>query len=88
MPDSCFEICLDVQRCKREDITVEILDNSIVVNTRKCNPDDFSIVARKFSKRVYPINTDKYEINSLKYDFDKNGMLKIQISPRKLKTED
>ena len=48
MPNSSFEINLDVQRFKREEVSVELLEDCIVVNTRKCEPDDNSIVARKF----------------------------------------
>lgn len=87
MPDSCFEINLDIQRYKREDITVELLDNLIIVNTRKCHPDDNSIVARKFSKRTYPINLQLYDKNSLSYEFGTNGMLKIQLFPKKSQDE-
>lgn len=83
MPNSSFEINLDVQRYKREEVTVELSEDSIVVNTRKCAPDDNSIVARKFSKRTYPINLQMYDKDSLIYEFNKNGMLKIQIFPKK-----
>lgn len=83
MPGECFEIKLDVNRCKREDVTVEFVDNCLVVQTRKCQPDDNSIVARKFSKRVYPIEMSKYDKETLHYEFDQNGMLKIQILPKK-----
>lgn len=81
----CFEINLDCQRFKREDITVELLEdcNLIVVNTRKVNKDDNSIVARKFSKRMYPINLTQYDKDSLVFNFDENGMLKIQIFLKK-----
>lgn len=82
MPGECFEIKLDVQRCKREDITVEFVDDCLVIQTRKCQPDDNSIVARKFSKRVYPIEAT-YDKKSLHYEFDDNGMLKVQIYPKK-----
>ncbi|CAG9806131.1 unnamed protein product [Chironomus riparius] len=83
MPNNSFEINLDVQRCKREEVTVELSGDSIVVNTRKCAPDDNSIVARKFSKRTYPINLQMYDKDSLIYEFNKDGMLKIQIFPKK-----
>ena len=86
MPGECFEIKLDVQRCKREDITVEFIDNCLVIVTRKCSPDDNSIVARKFSKRTYPIELTKYDKDTLKYEFDDDGMLKIQILPKKIET--
>lgn len=82
MPVNCFEITLDVQRCKKEDIVVQFVDDCLVVQTRKCNPDDNSIVSRKFSKRKYPIETDKYDKDSLHYEFDEHGMLKIQIQPK------
>lgn len=83
MSKSCFEISIDIQRFKKEDITIELNDNCIVVNTRKCQPDDNSIVARKFSKRMYPINTQIYDKDSMTYEFGNNGMLKIQIFPKK-----
>lgn len=83
MPGECFEVRLDVNRCKREDITVELIDNCLVIQTRKCQPDDNSIVARKFSKRMYPIELSKYDKDTLHYEFDQNGMLKIQILPKK-----
>lgn len=83
MPGECFEIKLDVNRCKREDITVEFVDSNLVIQTRKCQPDDNSIVARKFSKRTYPIELSKYDKDSLHYEFDDTGMLKIQLLPRK-----
>ena len=84
MPNCCFEVMMDVQRCIREDITVEVLDNCLTVNLRKCASDDCSIVARKFSKRIYPLPLDvEYDKDSLKYEFDKNGMLRIQIFPKK-----
>lgn len=82
MPDSCFEIIMDVQRCKKEDIVVSFVDDCLVVQVRKCNPNDNSIVARKFSKRTYPIETDKYDKDSLHYEFDEHGMLKIKIHPK------
>jgi hypothetical protein len=83
MPEnSCFEITLDVNRCKREEISVELLDNLIVVHTRKCQEGDNSIVARKFSKRMYPIDLDKFDKDSLKYEIDAGGMLKIQLFPK------
>jgi hypothetical protein len=80
----CFEVTLDINRCKREDITVEIIDDCLVIQTRKCKPDDNSIVARKFSKRMYPIEMSKYDKESLQYEFDKNGMLKINIKPKQI----
>lgn len=83
MPGECFEISLDVQRCKREDITVEFVDNCLVIQTKKCQPDDNSIEARMFSKRTYPIELTKYDKDSLHYEFDQKGMLKIQILPKK-----
>lgn len=86
MPNSSFEINLDVQRFKRDEVSVELLEDCIVVNTRKCAPDDNSIVARKFSKRTYPINLKIYDKDSLIYEFDKSGMLKIQIFPKKTET--
>lgn len=82
MPGECFEITLDVQRCKREDITVSFVDGCLEVQTKKCALDDNSIVARKFSKRKYPIELSKYDQNSMKYEFDDHGMLKIQIYPK------
>ncbi|KAG5681126.1 hypothetical protein PVAND_010586 [Polypedilum vanderplanki] len=83
MQDNCFEINLDVQRCKREDISVELQDNCIVVTTKKCNPDDNSIVARKFSKRTYPLNIlQKYDKESLRYEFDKNDASIKPVSVR------
>jgi Hsp20/alpha crystallin family len=84
MPGECFEIKLDVQRCKREDITVEFVDNCLVIQTRKCQPGDNSIVARKFSKRMYPIELSKYDKDSLQYEFDDKGMLNVQIHPKKV----
>lgn len=83
MPGECFEIKLDVQRCKREDITVQFVDDCLVIQTRKCQPDDNSIVARKFSKRTYPIEMSKYDKDTLEYEFDDKGMLKVQIQPKK-----
>lgn len=83
MSSECMEIKLDVQRCKREDITVEFVDNFLVIQTRKCKPDDNSIVARKFSKRIYPIELTKYDKESLKYEFDDKGMLNVQIYLKK-----
>jgi hypothetical protein len=36
MPDSdLFEITLDVNRCNRDEISIELKDSCIVVNTRK-----------------------------------------------------
>lgn len=34
-PSDYFEINLDVRRCRREDITIELNQNSIIVNIRK-----------------------------------------------------
>lgn len=82
MPGECFEVKLDVQKCNKEDITVTFDDNCLVVQTRKCQPDDNSIVARKFSKRVYPIELTKYDKSTLHYEFDSHGMLNIQIQPK------
>lgn len=82
MSGNYFEIKLDVQSCKREDITVMFIDDCLVVQMRKCEPDDNSIVARKFSKRVYPIELSKYNKDSLHYEFDGHGMLNIQVQPR------
>lgn len=82
MPGKCYEIKLDIQRCKREDIAVELTEDCLVVQTRKCAPDDNSIVARKFSKRTYPIDLNVYDKNSLHYEFDDHGMLNITIKPR------
>jgi Hsp20/alpha crystallin family len=83
MPGESFEVKLDVQKCKKEDITVSFDDNGcLVVQTRKCLPGDNSIVARKFSKRVYPIELSKFDKSTLQYDFDDNGMLNIQIHPK------
>jgi HSP20 family molecular chaperone IbpA len=84
MQDNCFEINLDVQRCNRDDVSVELHDNCIIINTRKCSPEEeHSIVARKFSKRTYPLETVNYDKSTFRYDFDKNGMLKIQIFRKK-----
>lgn len=83
MTSECFEIKLDVQRCKREDITVEFVESSLVIQTRKCQPGDNSIVARKFSKRIYPIELSKYDKDTLQYDFDEKGMLNVKIYPKK-----
>lgn len=85
---SPFEIKLDVQRCKREDITVKFVDECLVVQTRKVQPDDNSIVARKYSKRTYPVELSKYDKDSLHYEFDDHGMLNIQIQPIKTKADE
>lgn len=86
MPGECFEIKLDVQRCKREDIVVEWLDNCLVIHTRKCKPGDNSIVARKFSKRTYPVELSKFDKETMHYEFDDKGMLNVQIHPKKADT--
>lgn len=83
MSDDCFEVKLDVQRCKREDITVTFVENNLVVRTRKCQPEDNSIVARKFSSRVYPIEMSQYDKDTLHYEFDQDGMLIIHVYKRK-----
>lgn len=44
---------------------------------------DNSIVARKFSKRTYPLDMDKYDRDSLVSNFDDNGMLRIQLFRKK-----
>lgn len=85
---SPFEIKLDVQSWKREDITVKFVDECLVVQTRKVQPDDNSIVARKYSKRTYPVELTKYDKDSLQYEFDDHGMLNIQIQPIKKKAEE
>lgn len=77
----CFEIKLDVMRCKREEICVELNQNQIIVTMRKCKLGDNSIVARKFSKRIYPIDLNKFDKESLIYEINDHGMLKIQINP-------
>jgi HSP20 family molecular chaperone IbpA len=82
MPGECYEIKLDVQRCNRDEIAVEVTENSLIVQTRKCHPEDNSIVARKFSKRTYPIDLNVYDRNSLHYEFDDHGMLNISIKPK------
>jgi hypothetical protein len=61
---------------------VEVTENSLIVQTRKCQPGDNSIVARKFSKRTYPIDLTVYDKNSLHYEFDDHGMLNISIKPK------
>lgn len=78
----CYEIKLDVQRSNRDDIKVEVSENCLIVQTRKCEPGDNSIVARKFSKRTYPIDLEVYDKNSLHYEFDDHGMLNITIKPK------
>lgn len=83
MPGESFQLKLDIQRCKREDITVEMDGNCLVINTRKFDPEDNSIVARKFSKRMYPIS-DKFDKSTLKYEFDENGMLLVRIERRRI----
>lgn len=82
MCDKFFEVKLDVQQFKKEEITVRFIDDCLVVQTRKCDPDDNSIVARKFSKRVYPIELSKYDSESLHYEFDDKGMLTIRVHER------
>lgn len=86
MSGDCFEIKLDVQRCKREDIKVGFVDDCLVIQTRKCQPDDNSIVARKFSKRTYPIELSMYDKDTLHYEFDDKGMLNVQIHLKKTTT--
>lgn len=81
-PGESFEIKLDVQNCKQEDITVELVDNCVVIHTRKCQPDDNSIVARKFSKRTYHVEVSKYDPSTLHYEIV-DGMLSLQIQPKK-----
>jgi HSP20 family molecular chaperone IbpA len=85
MSDSagCFEINLDVQRFKREDVNIELQENCIVINVRKVKEDDNSIVARKFSKRTYPIELNKYDKNSFVSELKSDGMLKIKILRKK-----
>lgn len=77
-----FEISLDVQNCRRDEIQIELKEDCIVINTRKVNKDDNSIVARKFSKRTYPIELKNYDKESLTSHFE-NGMLRIKILQNK-----
>ena len=76
-----FEISLDVQNCRREEVQIELKEDCIVINTRKVKTDDNSIVARKFSKRIYPLEIGKYDKESLTTHFE-NGMLRIKISQK------
>lgn len=84
MPGECFEIKMDVQRFKREDIIVEFVDDCLVIHTRKCAPGDNSIVARKFSKRTYPVELSKFDKETMHYEFDDKGMLNVQIQRKKV----
>lgn len=86
MSGDSFEIKLDVNRCKREDIKVEFVDDCLVIQTKRCDPEDNSIVARKFSKRKYPIELSVYDKESLHYEFDDKGMLNVHIHQKKTTT--
>ena len=82
MNSECFEVKLDVQRCKREDIVISFIGDCLVVQMKKCSPDDNSIVARRFSKRIYPLNLDKFDKNTLQYKLCDDGMLTIQVQEK------
>lgn len=47
MPDSTFEINLDVQRFNQDDIKIEFEENSIVVTTRKVKNLETNHAAKK-----------------------------------------
>lgn len=83
-PKDGFQVALNVQNFEPHEVTVKVIDNSIIVEAKheERSDGDESYVSRHFSRRY--VLPDEYNINDVVSTLSSDGILTVKAPPKHL----
>lgn len=86
-PKEGFQVALNVDNFKPDEVTVKVVDNSIIVEAKheERSEDNESYVSRHFSRRY--VLPDEYNIKDVVSTLSADGILTVKVPPKHLDEE-
>lgn len=83
-PNDGFQVALNVENFKPEEVTVKVVDNTIIVEAKheERSEDNESYVSRQFSRRY--ILPNEYNIKDVVSTLSADGILTVKVPPKHL----
>lgn len=86
-PKDGFQVALNVENFKPEEVSVKVVDNTIIVEAKheERSEDNESFVSRQFSRRY--VLPDEYNIKDVVSKLSADGILTVKVPPKHLDEE-
>lgn len=86
-PKDGFQVALNVENFKPEEISVKVADNTVIVEAKheERSEDNESYVSRQFSRRY--VLPDEYNIKDVVSTLSADGILTVKVPPKHLNEE-
>lgn len=83
-PKDGFQVALNVENFKPEEVSVKVVDNTIIVEAKheERSEDNESYVSRQFSRRY--VLPDEYNIKDVVSTLSADGILTVKVPPKHL----
>lgn len=83
-PKDGFQVALNVENFKPEEISVKVIDNTIIVEAKheERSEDNESYVSRQFSRRY--VLPDEYNMKDVISKLSADGILTVKVPPKHL----